>query len=225
MNYFNTRFIDCLSLVVAMLLYWSISTKALAQQEFSPHPDSIHQPLSGIYIHPPAILSGSLRMGYEHRIKHDLSLALMLGFAENDRSHLYRVDNYSRTSIEGQLRYYPSGVALNGFYMAGFSYFRVIGMTVKGSIVRENGSSVETLPPTSGSAQAIGLGCVVGYQYVIHKRVATDIYFGGGPKWAYFRGPARPYINQLTDLRDNFWDEFQNGIRLHMSVSVGLLLY
>jgi hypothetical protein len=192
------------------------------RQPFSIQSDSIYLPKGGIYFHPLALVSASFCVGYEHRIRPDMSVSLILSYARKEGSNLYELYDYSKTTIEAQYRYYFEGVALNGIYIGGYTYYRQIGIGIYPQIPNRR-SPYSAF--TRGSAHAIGLGYITGFQYFLHKRVAFDVYFGGGMKWAFFRGASKPYIAEYTNLRYNRWDDYRNAVRLNFGMNLGILLY
>lgn len=197
--------------------------QAGAQQVFSFESDSIYIPKSGIYFQPFELITGSLRLGYEHRFRPDMSLLLLTSFARGSGwSEVYGLDDYSKTTWEAQYRYYPGGVALNGVYIGGYGYYRHIGLGIQ---TQERVSNTSVLPFIRGNAQAIGLGWMMGVQYLLVKRLTVDVYIGGGMKWAYFRGPTLKQIDDYTLLRINSWDKYRNGVRVNLGISLGFLLY
>jgi hypothetical protein len=208
--------------LLAVLLCLGLN-QARAQQVFSLQSDSIYIPKSGIYFQPLELVTGSLRLGYEHRLRPDMSLLVLASFARSaGRSELYGLDDYSRTTMEAQCRYYPGSVALNGVYIGGYGYFRHLGLGIQ-TQARVNNSSV--LPFIRGNAQAIGLGWMMGVQYLLVKHLTVDVYLGGGVKWVYFRGPSIKQIDDYTRIRDNSWDNYRNGVRINLGISFGFLLY
>jgi hypothetical protein len=220
-----------------LILYWSIflviwqtsllydcQAQTALNSADSSQQDSVHSPRVAIYVHPFDLYRGSLRFSVERSLRSNLSVRVFGAYAQSPESFLYAIKHYLSLGFEGQLRYYPKGIPLKGLYVGAYGYYRYIRTGIEGNVYK-GGFTYETLPFTQGSANAIGLGAVFGMQYYLHQRVPVDAYLGFGLKRSYFRGRARHYINEKTDLKDNDWDNYTNGVRLNMGFGLGYLLY
>jgi hypothetical protein len=128
------------------------------------------------------ILTGN---GQYERVLHP-NLSLSLGAfgtgARFDLLHLAKV-GYSGWGLTPELRYYPKGLAPNGFYVG--AYFRAQFYRAYGSaaVNIRNPSTGETIGGRAeflATVNGLGGGALIGYQFIIAKRVSIDLFLGLG---------------------------------------------
>lgn len=143
---------------------------------------------------------------FEHVLGLKHSFALTLGFSPStslpfkDRLiELYGNDAQARTAIESttfdkftitpEYRFYFSGKAPQGFYLAPFLRYSKMKMSQKYSFVDSDNTTHN--PLISGSFSGIGAGVMLGSQWTLGKSVVLDIWLAGpfyGSQNASFHG-------------------------------------
>ncbi|RTQ49288.1 DUF3575 domain-containing protein [Hymenobacter gummosus] len=146
--------------VLALMLLAGSATTALAQRT---HAIKLNVLSTGVR---------TASLFYEHKVRErgsaQLGLALTsLGSGDN---------RLSGVTLTPEYRFYLSGQALDGFYVAPFVRFRSFKMTAPSNQFDQYGNPSTEI--YTGRTQTFGGGVVAGYQWLISERLTLDVYGG-----------------------------------------------
>jgi hypothetical protein len=191
---------------------------------------TLEPPQYGISIYPFSIIGSNLTLSLEKSAGFHTSVRAIGSIGMAERSNYYDVDDMTSGYFEVQGRYYPIGPSMVGVYFGGFGYYKRMSFTFDGYDQRPVGSTGNnsSIPVReNGTASGLGLGVLVGYQYVLDKYITGDLYFGAAMQSASIEGPAAQYMTSEVDhrLRTDIWDNYARGLKAHIGVSIGFLIY
>jgi hypothetical protein len=121
-----------------------------------------------ISLNPLALVFGGISGEYEHST--GAATAVALG------ASLWDIGDFDYSSVDAKFRFYPNGVALRGFAVAGTA-----GYThVKGSLF--------CLDSCEQEGDAITAGVELGYQWLLGRTQSFALTVGGGAKRLFYTG-------------------------------------
>jgi hypothetical protein len=113
---------------------------------------------------------------YERGLNDNSSLQLGIYFTswKNDGT------GWSGFGITPEYRYYPSGNALNGFYLAPFIRYQSITISdeYEGYNFDSNGNFTTTIQKNSATLNTFGGGFLVGHQWILGEHISIDSFVG-----------------------------------------------
>ena len=151
---------------------------------------------NAVKLYPFAFVKSRMAVTYERAIGKDWSVQAGAGLTSSDQSFVYNdARNIFGYSAELQVRKYvlPGKAALSGFYVAPHLAYKHIELEQSTYYYNPPYSYPDTSKATSSTYTG---GMVMGYQFVILKTIAADVYAGGGYRYANDNQPMRPNYQQ-----------------------------
>ena len=150
---------------------------------------------------------GNFQISYERYVKEDIGLQLNLGYTN--------VDNYNRregVNAEFQLKYYLfewlRRNSAQKIYFAPYAGYKNMNVDIDDYYWEED-NYIENI--RSEHVQAINAGIVVGYKFILNRRLILDAYFGGGIRKA----------NDIEEYWEDIFDPSYNGIAPRVGLDIG----
>lgn len=172
------------------------------------------QDMNGIIkTNPLGWLAGQYQVGYEHFLSEKASVQLMPGGIVGSTT-LFPNDSTSNLSPEAagragfivvpEFRYYFSGHAPDGLYIAPFGRYRSVTTTLK-----NDRSSSQT-------RSAVGGGFVLGYQYSLANGLTGEVFLG-----PQFKSTTTTFTGAYDEYGFAFDDDSDAGIRFGINIGFG----
>lgn len=172
------------------------------------------QDMSGIIkTNPLGWLAGQYQFGYEHFLSESASVQVLPGgifgsvtlFPNDSTSNLTSVGaGRVGAIVVPEFRYYFSGEAPDGMYIAPFGRYRSVTTTLN-----NDGNSSQT-------RTAIGGGFVLGYQYSLANGLTGEVFLG-----PQFKSSTTTSTGAYDEYGFAFDDESNTGIRFGINIGFG----
>lgn len=172
------------------------------------------QDMSGIIkTNPLGWLAGQYQFGYEHFLSEKASVQLLPGGIVGSVTLFPNDSTSSVTSVGAgragfivvpEFRYYFSGYAPDGLYIAPFGRYRSVTTTLN-----NDGNSSQT-------RTAVGGGFVIGYQYSLANGLTGEVFLG-----PQFKSTTTTSTSSYDEYGFAFDDESDTGIRFGINIGLG----
>jgi hypothetical protein len=167
---------------------------------------------------PTNFVASTLKLGYELRLAHNKGLKFLGSVGASSSSNdFYFLDKFTEFGLEAQLRIYviQDHPALNGLYVAPYVSYK--SMTYSGQ-TNQNGLVMYVGPGpvyvSNATTSDLGLGYVMGYQWVFNSTFTVDFFVGGGDN--IISG------NNSGGILSTSTFEYRSGIDLHTGIGIGI---
>lgn len=133
---------------------------------------ALGQAAHGIKLNPFSAGIRTASLFYEHRLgeRRSAQLGVALTSMRPDDTHL------DGLTLVPEYRFYLSGQALDGFYLAPFARFRTFRMSAPTIKFDDNGRAYTE--DRVGRTRTIGGGVVAGWQWLLGRHITLDVYAG-----------------------------------------------
>jgi len=162
-------------------------TSALAQQRSTTQSRSTNKvneadvPYNLIKINPLSLFTRTGSVFYERVLNEHTSVQLGVQYTLPRRARILGTDilgpngELNRFAITPEFRYYPSGNAPTGFYLAPFA--RYANLSAKGDITRNVGGQPQTFQGKV-TLHTYSIGGLIGGQFLFGEHISLDAYLG-----------------------------------------------
>jgi len=170
-------------------------------------------------IYPTNFVASTAKIGYEFKVAHNKGLKIMASYgSSNGVDDFYLLDKFNEIGLEAQFRIYvlKNHLALNGLYLAPYISYKT--MTYSGN---SNPINLDLIYPSpspvyysNATVAALGIGYVIGYQWIFNSTFTVDAYIGGGDN--IISGN-----NAGGNLSGTVY-EYRSGIDFHSGIGIGI---
>jgi len=164
---------------------------------------------------PTNFVASTLKLGYEFKVAHNKGLKFIGSVGSSSSPNdFYFLDKFTEFGLEAQLRVYVIQVhpALNGLYVAPYISYKSMtysGYTNFGDLVGPGPVYIN-----NATTSDLGLGYVMGYQWVFNSTFTVDFFVGGGDN--IISGNTSGGILSTSTF------EYKSGIDFHSGIGIGI---